>query len=86
MEDKAVEKTEDEAGAGTAEGDDCEVSVLDVQHDVAPRLMVVTAAHPPNILSELSVYQSLLFTRRRHFHKRSLEDSSQPRCLIVTLG
>ena len=53
VEHEAVDKTEDEGGAGTAEGDQGEVSVLYIEHHPAP--MLVLTANPPNILAKLSV-------------------------------
>ena len=53
VENEAVEKTEDEGGTGTAQGDQGEVSVLDVEHHHAP--LLVLTANPPNILAKLSV-------------------------------
>ena len=74
VKNKAVEKTEDEGGTGTAEGDEGEVSVLDIEHHHATTL--VLTPNPPNILAKLSVYQPLLLARRRHFTERSLEDKA----------
>ena len=72
VKNKAVEKTEDEGGTGTAEGDEGEVSVLYIEHHHAP--LLVLTPNPANILAKLSVYQPLLLARRRHFKERSLED------------
>ena len=90
MENEAVEETEDEGGTGAGEGEEGEVSVLDVEHHRAAPLLALTD-DPANILAELSVYQPLLLARRRHFTERSLEDltgwrTRQPQCLIVTLN
>ena len=70
MKNKAVEKTEDEGGTGTAEGDEGEVSVLYIEHHHAP--LLVLTPNPPNILAKLSVQQPLLLARRRHFTERSV--------------
>ena len=68
VKNKAVEKTEDEGGTGTAEGDEGEVSVLYIEHHHAP--LLVLTPNPANILAKLSVYQPLLLARRRHFTQR----------------
>ena len=53
VEHEAVDQTEDEGGAGAAEGDQGEVSVLYIEHHDAP--MLVLTANPSNILAKLSV-------------------------------
>ena len=67
VENEAVEETEDEGGAGTAQGEEGQVSVLDVEHQDAPLVLLVLTAAPAQVLTKLSVKQPLLLARRRHF-------------------